>query len=133
MRPRRRGSPAEWMYRANSDLALARSPVRECIALEDLCFHAQQAVEKSIKGVLVSRVVLFPKTHNLDVLLNLLPSGIPIPPEDEQVRRLTEYAVVSRYPGMDEPVTEEEYREAVRLAEAVVKWAEDILKEADAL
>ena len=132
MRPKR-GSPADWIYRANSDLLLAQGPEREGIALEDLCFHAQQAAEKSIKAVLIARGIPFPKTHNLDALIDLLPPGVPLPPEDVQVTRLTEYAVTTRYPGMDEPVTDEEYHEAVRLAESVVKWAEDILKQSGAL
>ena len=131
--PPRRGSPADWIYRANSDLALAKSPASDAIALEDLCFHAQQAAEKSIKAVLLAGGIPFPKTHNLDALIDLLPSGVPLPPEDVQVLRLTEYAVTTRYPGMDEPVTEEEYREAVRLAESVVKWAEDLLSKSGAV
>ena len=132
MRPRS-GSPADWLYRASSDLLLARGPVREGIALEDLCFHAQQAADKSIKAVLVADSILFPNTHNLDVLLGLLPSGVSVPPDDAYISRLTEYAVAARYPGMDEPVTDDEYHEAVRLAESVVKWAEDILKQSGAV
>ena len=38
------------------------------------------------------------------------------------------YAVISRYPGDFESVDEEEYLEAVRLAEAVVHWAERIIQ-----
>ena len=40
---------------------------------------------------------------------------------------LTRYAFETRYPGPFEPVTEEEYREAVRLAEAVVTWADRVM------
>ena len=40
---------------------------------------------------------------------------------------LTDYAVLTRYPADLEPVTEEEYLETVRLAEAVVSWAEMVL------
>jgi len=42
---------------------------------------------------------------------------------------LTDYAVETRYPGRVEPVTEDEYREAVALADRVVQWAEQILSE----
>jgi len=35
--------PREWLNRARSDLLLAKS-YEEGIYLEDLCFHAQQAV-----------------------------------------------------------------------------------------
>lgn len=37
---------------------------------------------------------------------------------------LTSFAWESRYPGFGEPVTAEEYREAIQHAETVVTWAE---------
>ena len=37
---------------------------------------------------------------------------------------LSSFAWEARYPRLDEPVTVEEYQEAVRPAEAVVAWAE---------
>ena len=40
--------PREWLNRARSNLALAKSLVPEAY-LEDLCFEAQQAAEKAIK------------------------------------------------------------------------------------
>ncbi|MGD0091486.1 MAG: HEPN domain-containing protein [Planctomycetota bacterium] len=49
------GSPEEWLRYARSDLAVARKPCQPEILLETLCFHAQQAAEKSLKAVLVAR------------------------------------------------------------------------------
>ena len=46
----------------------------------------------------------------------------------ETAASLTDYAVVTRYPVNLEPVTEEEYREAVHLAEAVVDWAKMLIQ-----
>jgi hypothetical protein len=40
---------------------------------------------------------------------------------------LSDYAVASRYPGTSEPVEDEEYREAIHMAEAVVYWAEKVI------
>ena len=40
---------------------------------------------------------------------------------------LTRYAVVTRYPGLAEPVTETHYQEAVAVAKAVLEWVEDQL------
>lgn len=40
---------------------------------------------------------------------------------------LTWYAVETRYPGPTEPVSEDDYRRAVELAEGVVAWAEGLL------
>jgi len=44
------GSPADWLQHAQSDLALARTTPLPPILSEELCFHAQQAAEKAIKG-----------------------------------------------------------------------------------
>jgi len=37
---------------------------------------------------------------------------------------LTSFAWEARYPGLSEPVSDEEYREAIRHAQAVMTWAE---------
>ena len=44
-----------------------------------------------------------------------------------EAERLTLYAVITRYPAAVRPVTEQEYMEAVEIAESVVHWAEKIL------
>jgi hypothetical protein len=41
---------------------------------------------------------------------------------------LTVYAAQTRYPGLDTPVSDEEYQNALVLAEGVVVWAEKIIK-----
>jgi HEPN domain-containing protein len=120
------GCPQDWLRHARSDLALARVRSTE-ILLEILCFHTQQAAEKALKAVLVAKGIAPPKTHNLRTLLDLLPSDIVLPDDLQESSRLTDYAVMSRYPAALEPVNEDEYREAMRLAEAIVSWAEGIV------
>ena len=121
------GSPADWLEFARSDLELAKVRVRPEVRLESLCFHAQQAAEKSLKAVLLARRVPFPRTHNLSALVDLLPASVDAPPGVEEAVRLSDYAVTARYPGGQEPVEVAEYDEAVRLAQAVVEWAEGLL------
>ena len=58
---------------------------------------------------------------------NLALAKQPKPKEIWQAINLTNYAVETRYPGPAEPVTRNEYRQAVALAEKVVKWAENII------
>ncbi|MFQ6036180.1 MAG: HEPN domain-containing protein [Sedimentisphaerales bacterium] len=96
---------------------------------EGLCFHAQQAAEKALKAVLIAKGVAPPKTHNIRTLLDLLPQDIIPPPEVEDAASLTDYDVISRYPGDFEPVDEEEYKQAVRLAETIVFWAGGIIQQ----
>ena len=56
--------PREWLNRAKGNLARAKAPVPGGY-LEDLCFDAQQASEKAIKALLISRRIDFPYTHDL--------------------------------------------------------------------
>lgn len=59
------GSPAEWLNHARSDLRLAIVARRhKDILLEQVCFHAQQACEKALKAVLLSKEVGFPLVHD---------------------------------------------------------------------
>ena len=125
------GSPADWLRHAASDLELARIARPRKVLREGLCFHAQQAAEKALKAALVAQGIPFPKTHNIKTLLDLLPQSITPPLEVQEAASLTDYAVVSRYPGDLEPVTEDEYREAVRLAETVVRWVESFIGTSD--
>lgn len=120
--------PREWLNRARSNLARARARVPEAY-LEDLCFDAQQAVEKAIKALLIARKVPFPYVHDLARLISLLEqAGETIPETVQAAEELTRYAVVARYPGVVEPVTEDHYQEALKYAEAVLRWAEQRLK-----
>jgi len=122
------GDPGDWLRHAWSDLELARTRRNSKILLEDLCFHAQQATEKALKAVLIFRSVPFLRTHNIRTLIDLLPEDLNLPEEARRAPILTDYAVLTRYPGDLEPVTEEEYQEAVRIAETVIHWAEKMVK-----
>jgi HEPN domain-containing protein len=117
--------PREWLNRARSNLSRAKSKIPETY-LEDLCFDAQQAAEKAIKAMLIKKGIAFPYVHDLARLLTLLEeAGETIPESVRQAEDLTRYAVVTRYPGLTEPVTEAHYQEAVASAEAVVQWVEE--------
>lgn len=118
--------PQEWLNRARSNLERARADVRlPGVYLEDLCFDAQQAAEKAIKALLIARRGHAPHIHDLRRLLELLEDcGEAIPQEIRGAELLTRYAAVTRYPGVTEPVAESDYHQAVAVATAVVKWAE---------
>ena len=61
--PSEAGSPEAWLEYARSDLALAQQPRVPAVRWEPLCFHAQQAVEKAIKAVLLQHGVEFHAQH----------------------------------------------------------------------
>jgi len=115
----------EWLRRARSNLARARGPAGEDVLLEDLCFDAQQAAEKALKALLCGRGMDFPFIHDLGELVAVLArNGVAVPDTVRDAVSLTQYAVQTRYPGAYEPVSDEEWNEAVRLAAGVVNWVE---------
>jgi len=119
--------PREWLNRARSNLALAKAK-RKGVYLEDLCFDAQQAAEKAIKALLIKVDVDFPYVHDLAELLTLLEkSGQKIPKSIRQAEGLSRYAVFTRYPGMGPQIKAKEYKEAVKIAGQVVRWAERLI------
>jgi HEPN domain-containing protein len=124
--PPERGSPADWVRFAKSDLLIAREADLEGVLRESLCFHAQQAIEKCLKAALLASGVAFPKTHNLQILIDLLPVELVLPNDASEIAALTDYAVSARYPGDYEEISQDEYKHAVRLAEAIVRWAEGL-------
>ncbi|MBF0177859.1 MAG: HEPN domain-containing protein [Magnetococcales bacterium] len=122
------GTPAVWLSRARGDLALAKTSLPEDGYYEDLCFHAQQAAEKALKAVYLHQGLVFRYTHDLDALLaGLLQQGVAIPQAVRESAFLTLFAWETRYPGLGSPVSLDEYQEAVRKAEVVVAWAEQVL------
>ncbi len=97
--------------------------------LEDHCFDAQQAAEKAIKAVMMSHSIVFPYVHDIAHLLSLLEkAGMDVPEPVRQASLLTEYASAARYPAAGKPVTEGDYAEACRCAEAVVRWVDECLR-----
>ena len=119
--------PREWLNRARSNLAMAVNRIPG-VYLEDLCFDAQQAAEKAIKALMIKRGIDFPYVHDLARLLSMLKdAGEAIPDDVGQARKLTQFATITRYPGIDQPVTEQQYAKAIEIAEAVVRWAEQRL------
>lgn len=123
------GAPSDWLRYAFSDLELARLGQQPNVLLEGLCFHAQQAAEKALKAVPISKAIAPPKTHNIRILLDLLPQDVAPPPEVEDAASLTDYAVIGRYPGDLEAIDEEEYRQTIQLAQTVVLWAQGIIRQ----
>jgi HEPN domain-containing protein len=110
-------------------LALAQQRRSRDVLRATLCFHAQQAAEKALKAVLVSKRVAFPFQHNLAHLVSLVEdAGIAWPDELDAVVELTQYAVESRYPCLPGDASPRALRRALRLAAAVLSWAEKTVK-----
>ena len=93
----------EWTLKAEEDCLaveeLYKISVRRFAAI--ICFHVQQCAEKYLKALLISRNIEPPRTHSLEMLLDLIVDNVP---ELEQCRDmltgLTPYSVEYRYPGV---------------------------------
>jgi HEPN domain-containing protein len=92
------------------------------IKLRVLCFHAQQAVEKSLKAVMLLQEIPFRKTHDLNLLANLIAeSGLSLPRSPEDLTNLNPHAVTFRYDDIEiDTLTREE---AEAMMESIMRWA----------
>ena len=63
------------------------------------CWLCQQAAEKAVKAALVLEKIRFPRTHDLDALLDMLPETWPIKSRHVTLSELTAWMVNARYPG----------------------------------
>jgi HEPN domain-containing protein len=116
---------AQWIGRARSDLILAQMADDERILPEILAFHAQQAAEKAFKALLIHDQIEFPRTHVIALLVNLCgQAGYQVPEKLLDALVLTRYAVATRYPSEEEPVTRDQAREAALTAANVLTWVE---------
>ncbi len=131
--PKALGTSRDWLARARSNLTRATQPKPDGVYWEDLCFDAQQAVEKGLKAFLIARKIPFRFVHDVGELLNLLlGDGVEVPDDVLETAELTEYAVEARYPGTYEPVTEEEYNRAAELAQIAVAWVASQIEDENA-
>jgi HEPN domain-containing protein len=108
----------QWVEKAEEDIRTAeylRTMPENC-PYGTICFHAQQCVEKYIKALLVWRSIDFPRIHDIGELVALLPEEASLPLTGEEQEGLTDYAVISRYPGDWEPLGQTEAEQAVALA-----------------
>ena len=111
-----------WFSKADKDLKNA-----ELIFMADsvekpydtVCFHCQQVAEKYLKGFLLYLGITFPKTHNIEVLMDLVSQNYPEMNEYFQAVALTYYAVENRHPDDFVEIQEDEAKEAYRFAKEV--------------
>jgi HEPN domain-containing protein len=85
-----------WLAFAREDLRVAELALAEGI-FNQVCFHAQQCVEKAIKGWLVQQGRIPPRTHRMADLLALLPPEL-LGELNDALRLLDRFYIPTRYP-----------------------------------
>ncbi len=114
---------------AQDELAMNKLAGDREVANEIIGFHAQQAVEKLLKAVLMGRSILYRPTHDLAELIDLVrDNGIDTPDILKDAQRLTPFAVPFRYDDL--PAEESDAFDRSWAAECVRKtrrWAEGLV------
>ncbi len=111
----------EWIKKSEGDVgtAVRESSVKEGANWDAVCFHAQQAVEKYLKGILQEIEKPFSKTHDLSVLLEPALSEFPeLSVLADDLEWLSAFAVEFRYSG--EEALEEDAKHALAIMERVL-------------
>jgi HEPN domain-containing protein len=94
--------------KAEHDLRTAEIVMEHDGPLDTIAFHLQQAAEKLLKALLASRGVEYPRTHDLEALLDLvLPDHPDLDSFRERLLGLSSYAVEMRYDATLYPNREE--------------------------
>jgi HEPN domain-containing protein len=87
-----------WFLKAESDLVTAERMTESDGPYDTACFHAQQAAEKYLKGLLALHGQAFHPTHNLEELQQVGEGSVPRwPLTGMDLTELTSYAVQVRY------------------------------------
>ena len=89
----------EWLARAEDDLLAAEILLAQPELTNMVAFHAQQAVEKTLKAVLEESAIAAVRTHSLTRLYSLIEPYISISVDQDMLDRLEAVYIQSRYPG----------------------------------
>lgn len=125
--PDQREYAARLLRKAGEDLAAVRALVHnESIADDVIGFHAQQAVEKAMKAVLVVHGAAFRRAHDLGYLLEVAKDGnVDVPDYVVAAEWLTPWAAEFRY---DEPeIAGFDRAESLRSAERAIEWSQGVV------
>lgn len=110
-----------WIKKAEKDLLTAEHELSFPDGVkESICFHCQQAVEKFLKAYLILLGIPFTKTHEIGELITKCEKkDKEITIFKEEADKLTDYAIVVRYPGESLEPTSEEAKEAFEIAKKI--------------
>jgi HEPN domain-containing protein len=87
-----------WVAKAESDLFVVKQILDTPGPYDTACFHAQQAIEKFLKSVLLLYEAPVPRTHDLEELQRLCLEVCSVPELAAlDLTQITDYAVAARY------------------------------------
>lgn len=89
-----------WLDRALDDLDTIEQLLGKEHLTNVVSFHAQQAVEKTLKALIEELEIGFVRTHNLSRLYALVKPHYDVIQDMDMLDRLDEVYTESRYPGV---------------------------------
>jgi HEPN domain-containing protein len=92
-------STMEWLNAAEDDLITIENLLDNPILTNIVAFHAQQAIEKSLKAVIEENGIAFIKTHNLQTLYMKIEELIPFSVDERIISELDRLYIDTRYPS----------------------------------
>ena len=111
---------ARWLRYAEEDLTTAETLLRQPhVPPRQACWFAQQAAEKALKAALIFLQIDFRRTHDLNVLRDLLPENWQLKTALPNLKDLNRWAVQARYPDAVQEATETDASTAVEQARVV--------------
>lgn len=119
--PDPREAVSRWLRFASEDLADASA----LLSLHDrtprnICTQAQQSAEKALKSVLIYAGIRFPKVHDLEHLVRLIPEGWEAKSSAWDLEWLSTWSGQGRYPGDLPEGDRSDAERAVHLAEDIL-------------
>ena len=91
--------PAEWFAQGDLDVQAAEILLAQNGPLAVVAFHLQQAIEKYLKGFLLSTGWSLRRIHDLEILLQqAIAQDTDFAPFLAACQRITEYYIEARYP-----------------------------------
>jgi HEPN domain-containing protein len=118
-----------WLTKAQHDLASARVlSTAHPPLLDTAIYHCQQAAEKAVKGYLAFCDHDIPRTHDIELLLQAAAAYNPdFFPWTDTGSELTPYAQIYRYPGLLQVPSQQEFEQALALAESLCNFVLAVL------
>jgi len=124
---------SEWLTYAQRDydIALHLSKTFQPLPTESICYNSQQAIEKSLKSILILRTGDYRKTHDIRELHQMCKeAGEDFGLAPNITRTLTRFATKSRYPDEIYDFTDKDAEIGLKYAEQVLTQAREILAKA---
>lgn len=113
-------NPGDWYQRAKTDLTDAEIIYKNTDHYDQVCFLAHQAVEKTLKGALISRGIQPDKTHyTAQLARRLSKQGLNLKRYHKYLTEMDRFYVPSRYPREGYTFSKEKAKSTLEIAQGL--------------